>query len=477
MNVIVLLNDTVRRDHINAYGVAPPWERPGHEGEPFIHTPNLDRLAAESALFDRFYCGSYPTIPCRYDLFTGRYGFPFRGWQPLEPDDVVLAELVSANGYLPMLIFDTPPLGNDDYNYSRGFEGWVWVRGQHGDRYITDPVPVQLPAAARKIKTYAGTYRYLRNTARRTYERDWMCGKTLSTAMDWLETNYTRDDFVLWVDMWDPHEPFDAPVYDLRRYADPHYSGDSIIVPRYGRADYMTPAELNHVRALYAAEVTLCDRWVGRFLEKVEALGLNKNTLIIYLSDHGHLFGEHGLQGKPTGPLGMLYEVTTRVPLMVRHPTGIGAGRRIDGLAQHCDVLPTILEFLDVPIPSGVQGKSLWPLIHGEVNHLREYAFSGRYSRTAGVPLAHARQRPDQEFDGWAGLDQGGEPLTVTSADWSLICPPVGRTRELYDLRHDPRQEHNLVEAEPEVVTSLHDALISFLQELGAPEQRIRLYA
>ena len=76
MNVIVLMNDTLRRDHVTAYGVAPPWTRPGHAGEPFIRTPNLDRLAAKSALFERFYCASYPTIPCRYDLFTGRFGFP-----------------------------------------------------------------------------------------------------------------------------------------------------------------------------------------------------------------------------------------------------------------------------------------------------------------------------------------------------------------------------------------------------------------
>ena len=75
-NVVVLLNDSLRRDHVGAYRLPAPWPRAGHDGEPFIHTPNLDRLAAESALFDRFYCGSYPTVPCRYDLFCGRYGFP-----------------------------------------------------------------------------------------------------------------------------------------------------------------------------------------------------------------------------------------------------------------------------------------------------------------------------------------------------------------------------------------------------------------
>ena len=156
-----------------------------------------------------------------------------------------------------------------------------------------------------------------------------MCGRTASAAMDWLEENRNQDGFVLWVDMWDPHEPFDAPPYDEARYADPAYAGDRLIVPRYGRPDYMSEAERDHVRALYAAQVALVDRWVGRLVEKIDTLGLDRNTMVVYLSDHGHLFHEHGLQGKPTGPLGSLYEVTTRVPLMIRHPAGLGAGRRV----------------------------------------------------------------------------------------------------------------------------------------------------
>ena len=476
MNVIVLMNDTLRRDHVNAYGVPPPWSRPGHAGEPFIRTPNLDRLASESALFDRFYCASYPTIPCRYDLFTGRYGFPFRGWQPLEPDDLTLPELVARHGYLPALIFDTPPLGNDDYNYTRGFESWLWVRGQHSDRYRSMPRAVALPAAPRKIKTYPAIYRYLRNSSERRYERDWMCGRTISAAMDWLEEHRAVDGFVLWVDMWDPHEPFDAPPFDEARYCDPAYAGDRLIVPRYGRPDYMTPAERDHVRALYAAQVTLVDRWVGRLLEKIEALGLDRTTLIVYLSDHGHLFAEHDLQGKPTGPLGMLYEVTTRVPLLIRHPAGLGAGRRIAGIAQHPDILPTILEFLGVPIPPSVQGRSLLPLLDGARQRLREVAVSGRYSRTAGLPLALARQEAASAFDGWAGLERFGEPFTLTTEEWAFICPPGGRRRELYDLRRDPGQTNNLIDARPEVAARLHAALIGWLEEVGAPPERVRAY-
>ncbi|MBC7238097.1 MAG: sulfatase-like hydrolase/transferase, partial [Chloroflexi bacterium] len=97
-NVILIMNDSLRRDHVNCYGVPAPWPRPGHEGEPFIRTPNLDRLATEAMLFDRFYIASYPTVPNRTDVYTGRYGFCYRGWQPLEPTDVILPEVVKRHG-------------------------------------------------------------------------------------------------------------------------------------------------------------------------------------------------------------------------------------------------------------------------------------------------------------------------------------------------------------------------------------------
>jgi arylsulfatase A-like enzyme len=292
--------------------------------------------------------------------------------------------------------------------------------------------------------------------------------------MDWVERNRARDGFLLWVDMWDPHEPFDAPAFDLARYADPAFEGEQIIYPRYGRGDYMTEAERNHVRALYAGLVTCTDRWVGRFLEKLETVGLADNTLVVFLTDHGHLFGDHDLQGKPTGPFGRLYEPTARVPLMVRHPSGVGAGRRIGGLAQHPDLLPTILEFLDVTPPSGIHGRSLWPLIDGRAERVRDTAFSGRFSRHAGTPTG-----PDPEaamFDGWAGGGQLGEPVTVTTEEWALVCPVGVGDRELYHLPSDPAQLRDVIADHPDVARDLHGRLTRFLADAGAPDERIRLY-
>jgi arylsulfatase A-like enzyme len=478
VNVLVIMSDTFRRDHLAAYGDPAPWERPGQEGQPFIDTPNLDRLFAESAAFDRCYLSSYPTVPARSDLYTGRYGFPSRGWQPLESGDTILSELVAAKGYLPVMIFDTPMLATDAYNYTRGFAGWDFVRGQHADRYNVDPVVMPLPAAPHKLKSGPATQLYLRNTAFRQSEQDWMCARTMTTTMDWLDRNQSRENFVLWVDLWDPHEPFDAPEADIARYAGPDFDGDVIIYPPYGRPGYMTPEEQNHVRASYAGLVTLTDRWIGHLLDKLRETGLDRNTLVIFLSDHGHLFGDHDLQGKPTGPLGKLYETTVRCPLLIRHPDGLGAGTRVEGIVQHPDILPTILEALEIPVPDTVHGRSVWPLIRGEASDIREHAVSGRFSHLIDTGKGTSLRRPDAaDFDGAAGIASPAEPLTVTTTKWAYIYAPRDREPQvLYDLESDPGQRRNVLGEHPDVAAGLQSHLLHFLETHGANAERLARY-
>lgn len=479
MNVVVIVSDTFRIDHISSFGLKAPWHRMGREGKQFINTPNLDNLVAQSVSFDRFYVSSYPTIPCRIDMFTGRYSFPVRGWEPLSSADVTLPEIMDQYGYTTMMIFDTPPLANDEFNFTRGFSGWEWVRGQHRDRWITDPVSVEIPAKPYKISNVKGLRPYLLNKTRRVYERDWMCAKTLSTASDWLERNVSRDKFLLWIDMWDPHEPFDAPQHDLNRYQDPSYSGDAVIYPRYGRHNCLSPEEINDIRARYAAKITLVDRWIGIFLDRLATLGLDKNTIVIFTTDHGHLFAEHNLQGKPTGPLGQLYEITTRVPLVIRHPHQIAAGTRISSIAQHVDLMPTILDMVGLPIPETVVGKPLWRVVQGDAKEVRQVAVSGRYSRSVnilGVGLS-AKNKAAATFDGWVGVDFVSEPITVTSTKWTLICPPQGGpSPELYDIENDPQQQINVFTPESTVAEHLLEELIAFLKDNGSDEARISAY-
>lgn len=133
--------------------------------------------------------------------------------------------------------------------------------------------------------------------------------------------------FFLYIDFFDPHEPWDPP----RRYIDLYdagYSGEEVTYPLYGPCDYLTKDELEHCRAMYAGEATLVDNWIGRVLEKVDSLGLYEDTAIIFTSDHGFYLGEHGLIGKSiiigdfygSAPM---YEEVAHIPLFIRLPDGL----------------------------------------------------------------------------------------------------------------------------------------------------------
>lgn len=466
MNVIFIMDDTLRQDHLGCYGN----ER--------VKTPYLDRLAESSVVFERAYIASHATLPARTDLYTGKYTFLYRGWSPLHPGDVILPEIVGEYGHTSMFIFDTTPMGQDSYNYMRGFTGWEMIRGHHEDRWRTDPVaPLVWPAAPYKLKNLDRTVQYMRNKADWRHEKDYVAPRTFTAAIEWLERNHARDGFLLWIDTWDPHEPFDPPAHYLKLYTDAQYDGDGVIYPQYGRPDYMTEDEMEHVRALYAGEVTMVDRWIGHLLDKVEQLGLLNNTMIVHTSDHGHLFGEHDLQGKPGGLLGRLYEETTRIPLIIRHPEGLGAGKRIPTIVQPPDLLPTILEFLDVPVPDTAQGHSLWPLVRGEVVRFHDYAFSGRFPRCLDGAATTGASENMITYDGFVGSGDIAEEITVTDEQWSLILGPRGRPSELYNLQNDPTQSQNIIADHPDVATRMQRALAEFMREYGGSQALIELYS
>jgi len=388
-------------------------------------------------------------------------------------DDVTCAQILSQHGYFTQMIFDTPMLAIDNYDFTRGFQSLDFVHGQKGDPWVKNfSAPIQMPAQIHKMCEPERFETYLRNRYERKYEREFCVGETFSKAMDWLQTNYNHEPFFLWIDMWDPHEPFDCPWYDYELYADPTYKGDHILYPQYGRSTYMSDEEIEDLRAYYAGKCTLVDRWVRHFLDTAEKLGLFKNTLIIWTTDHGHLFGDHNLQGKPGSELGRLYEVTTRIPLLVHHPEGIGAGKRVEGIVQPPDILPSILESLDVPIPHEVQGCSFWPLVTGEKDKLHEVALSSRYPRIAGNPFFVPAE--GAAFDGWRGSDRVVEPSTITTDQWTYLCAIEGMPSELYNIKEDPDQEKNVLEQHPEVARKLRKLWIEFLETHGAPSERIQ---
>ncbi len=455
MKIICLISDTFRYDHL------------GCGGEKGIRTPELDEFAEDSTFFENYYLSSFPTIPAREDFFTGRFSAPFHGWQPLEKDEIVLPEVLSANGYINQLICDNPHLLKGDANYHRGFQAYYWIRGQEGDVYLTRfnyPIEEVMPDDKTREPTRIFGHKLIDIHRWQNWnwqgEEDTFVARTAQTACRWIEDNHKLDNFFLWVDTFDAHEPWDPPAELVRLY-DPDYEGIPMLHPNYGPASAYSEAELRNLGAHYAGEITLVSRWLGKVLKKLKEVDIYDETLIVFTTDHGMYLGEHNRTGKSNickadnrGPW-PLYEEITHIPLMVRLPGGEGKGKRVKELVQQVDLMPTILDMADIKDKPPLHGKSLLPLIRGEGGN-RPYAFS-----ICG-PLA------EESLGGihWS---------TVQDKEWAyLVGGREEDKEELYRLDKDPAQENNVAGENKDIVRRMKRAYIEFLRSLGAAEGRIR---
>jgi arylsulfatase A-like enzyme len=435
-NLILVICDTFRRDHLGCYG------------NPTVRTPNLDRLAEEAVVFDRAYSGSFPTLPCRAELFTGRFVFPYLNWGPLPAGEVVLSETLAAAGFTTCMVTDNFPLSKLDYGYDRGFHNRIRIRGQWYDNY--QPLPDgQAAAAVVDGRTDARVAQYHANVAGRRTEEDYFAPRVFSAATRWLEENAKRSRFFLYVDGFDAHEPWDPPSHYEKSY-EPDYDGERLIYPTYGSASRYSEAELRHMRALYAGEVTMVDTWLGKFLAAVDALGLRDDTALVFLSDHGIFLGERGLLGKMGGKRESLkgwplYREVSRIPMMFRVP-GLPPGRRAC-FTHPGDVMPTLLELAGVPAPPTVRARSLGPVLRGQAGGVRDHAVSSWSLR---------------------GLSKY-RPSTIRTDEWTLCFWRSGVPAELYHRPSDPAESLNVIDRNPGAAADLHRIYTRFLREQETP--------
>jgi len=442
--VIVVMCDTLRKDFLGCYG------------NDWIHTPFFDKLASRAYIFENAFIASFPTIPNRADLFLGKYTFPFYGWCPLPREETPFAAMLSGRGVVTQIIHDTMHLLNNGAFFARGFRGWKCIRGAESDPFETlANVEIKLPLPDEKYRGDGKSARqYLRNRYFWREEADWFVARTSQEACRWLERNYKADNFLLWIDTFEIHEPWDPPQWYVDRY-DPDYDGPVNIHPRYDYCDYLTPRELKAARARYAGEVTLTDRWIGNVFQKVEDLGIDHETIIILTSDHGMYLGEHGRIGKhtvvnPDDPW-PLYDTVARIPLIISMPR-MKRSKRIRALVQPPDLMPTLLDIFGVKIPDGLHGRSLLPLMNGKGRGFRKYAFS------AG-PLVGEQKIIST-------------PVTVTSSDgWTLIFGHPENPPELYHTAKDPEQKKNVLKSNRDRARKMYRVFEAFLEDINAPEE------
>jgi len=420
MNVIYVSLDTLRADHVTCYGY------------PRDTTPTLDRLAAQGVLFENAYPSDVPTQPSYTALLSGRRGLStgvvsHHADEQLDEAVPVFPEALARAGYRTAAV---STLYHMKKYFARGFD--TYMNPVAGQRGLVQRV------TAEQINQW---------------------------AIPWLRAN-RQQRFFLFVHYWDPHTVYlPPPEYRSRYYSgdfsDPNnHSLDGIqnlmcypFIKRLLDAIAENITDLQYVIAQYDAEIRYTDDKLGELVRAVQELGLADNTAIIVSSDHGESMGEHEIYFDHAS----VHEHTARVPLIITYPR-VSGGRRIGALVQQFDLVPTILEWLEVEAPEGLQGKLLNPLLRGQTSEHYQAVFTNQ-----GLWQATRMMRTKK----WKLI------RTIDAGFWTNRP-----ATELYDLENDPREEQNLAQERPEMVDQMELRLNRWLEEqLGNRPDPLRVIA
>ena len=405
-----------------------------------VHTPNIDRLVGEGVAFTHAFCQSPICTPSRASFLTGMYPSSVHGcmngneqWAEAAPlVTALLADagytcglsgklhLAGAKGRLEPRpqndgyhVFHWSHGVHDDWESGHAYADWLRAQGHNLNEMLDHPE--QIPPDLHQTTWCADRAIDFMN-ARRADEEPWLMS----------------------VNMFDPHAPFDPP----KSYMD-RFDVDAMPGPLYRESDVETQAQLTDVdfqtlcrhpdefdakrtQAAYYAMIELIDDNVGRMLDTLEATGQRENTVVIFMSDHGETLGDHGLLLKGC----RFYEGLVRVPLIFSWPGHFGAGSQREALVELTDIAPTLLELAELPIPERMQGRQLLPLLT-DANRPDQHRESVRceYYRALN-PIANER------FNGTFGT-------MIRDERYKLNVYHGHEIGELYDLEEDPDEFEN----------------------------------
>ena len=438
LNVVVVVMDSLRADHV--YG-------------PRARTPAWDRFTRQGVSFVNAHPEGMPTIPARRGIMSGKRVYPFRGyrpwrglppqpgWEPVGIDGEMWTSTLDKEGWTTGYVTDNPHLllpvhkrFRQRFDRVELVDGQVPVRRKPTRRVSRRELDHHMPKALRGTPAEARMRAYLSVNPPGRAERDYNAAKVFRDGMSWIEWARSRQPFALVIDSFDAHEPWDAPARLIDLYGPAKPGGVEPIQPfatpaaRASEVD-LTNRMLRRMRQLYAAEVTMVDLWLGRFLDRLENLGLAENTLLVLVSDHGVLLGERGWVGKRYSEM---YEELTHVPMAMRHPAGRGRGRKSAYLASNHDVGPTVLSMLGVDPPKGMNGADLSPLFNGK---------SPRRKRTYRTSAYNTY---------------------VSAADdrWLLIADDRHEDLRLYDRKRDRYERNNIAHRHPKQVRRMWNMVL-----------------
>ncbi len=383
--VVLITVDTLRADHLSSYGHSR------------VLTPSFDRLASGGQLFKNAIAQSTTTTPSHASLLTSLYvqdHSVYSNFEALGSKATTIAEILRDNGYSTFGVVNMRHLNPEIGNLSQGINNFI--RSADVSR-ATD---------------------------------------SIDRFFDWIDSIGERP-FFAWLHLADVHTPYKPPApYDQFYYdddeRDPRKKSLTRIFPLLPTHMSDHPffkewlrgiTDLKWVMAQYQGAVTYVDDELGRFMAELRKRGLLERTAMVVTSDHGENLGEHDMYFVHTG----LYEQTVRVPLLTYFPGGGRQGVQVNEVVELVDVMPTLLEYLEIPVPTGIRGRSLWPLIRGELVPTKVALIE--HAGKNQVALRSRRYKYIKHLE---------------TKDLQPSYPFVAGKEELYDLAVDPREEENL---------------------------------
>ncbi|GIV69999.1 sulfatase [Caldilinea sp.] len=408
-NIILLGIDSLRRDHMSCYG----YHR--------LTTPHIDRFAQEGVLFEQTFSAHIPTTSAYASMLTGLDVFStqvvaLRHKGPLRPEVKTLAEILREEGY------NTTCVGFTGNPSSRGFDKYLdypawgsWNEGRSPKAQKLNEVALpELERLARK-----------------------------------------REPFFLFLRHMDPHapylppEPFERMFYHGNECDKRNKSMEPVMAFKPFRdffASWMPPGitDKDYVIAQYDGAIAYMDAAIRSIFTAIESLGLTENTIVVVNGDHGETLYDHECYFDHHG----LYEPTLIVPLIIRYPGKLPAGRRVSGYNQHKDLVPTLLELAGIQREDlRFDGRSLLPMVRGEVaSHESEF-----YITECTWMRKHGWRTPNWKL------------IVALEPDFHFK-PPV----ELYNLFEDPEESVNLAETQPEIVAELERRMHAWIAKREA---------
>lgn len=426
----------------------------GALGNPFIKTPNLDKLAERGALFENAYCASPLCVPARAAIATGRYPHETGYWDSSMAYD---GQTESWMKRLQRAGYETAGIGKMHYRRDDDYYGFdTFVETMHIADGIGDLISAfrhngEEPTYEGLWKLWTTRYGAGDEDPYRQYDEriiaessKWMADIAAKTEKPWALSVHpiaAHAPFIVPQQFLDLYDPKDIPP--PVRYTNeerPEHQSIEHLRAIVCHEDGLTLEQIQTVRAHYFATISYLDHQVGRLLDTLEIFGLTETTQIYYTSDHGFSCGDHYIFG-----LFHLMEESVRVPLVMAGP-GIPTGIRYKTPVSHVDLSPTILEACDPQhetMTYAANAESLWPILSGE--------------KPAHGPVY-------AEYHGCCTLSGG----FVLRDGWMKLIYFVGMEPQLFDLLNDPEEGENL--AGDNAYSDVLASMIAKLREIADPE-------